>query len=800
MRIDPHSAYSEGVLLAKAMKMVVSIAPIGSIPGVFMAVQGSILGNAVLRKEDPSLLVGADEFFDDLKVDGLLHVHYVRSDMAHASIGSIDTSEAESMPGVVKVYTADNLGLDPIAGFPMFPPAFNRPPLAVGKVRLVGDIVAAVVAETQAQAVDAGEAVFVDYEPLPVLIDPMAALDESAPVLFEEHGTNLVFETAVAADEDPLVDADRVVELTLTSQRLAAVPLESNGTLAVPGDDKLTVWIPSQAPQGARDALVGSLGIDKSAVRVIAPAVGGGFGAKATVHVETIMTVKMALDLSRPVKWTEERSENMVSMVHGRAMTLTGKLGFDNEGKIVGFDAEAVADSGAYPAIGAFLTFFTQIMIQAVYQVPKLRYRAKSVVTNTTTTAAYRGAGRPEATQLWERLMDVSAQELGIDPAELRRKNFLTPDQFPFTTHGDANYDNGEYEKTLDAAIEAAGYPSMLAQQAERRASGDVKQLGIGLASYVEVTAPAGLHVEYGAVEVNEDGTVTAKVGTSAHGQGHVTAFSMIVADMFGVSMDDVTVVQSDTDQIPRGSGTMGSRSLQTAGSAVYSAGEVVLAKAKDLAAHMLEANADDIITSDGGLAVTGVPASAVTWAELAQAANDDTRRPDGMDAGLAHELDFDGTNATFPFGTHISLVEVDTETGDVQMLRHVAVDDCGKILNPMLVTGQQHGGIAQGAAQALYEIVSYDDAGNPTTSNLMDYGIPSAAELISFETHNTETPSPRNPLGAKGIGESGTIGSTPAIHNAVVNAVSHLGVRHIEMPLTSQRVWQAINDAKTTD
>jgi len=478
-------------------------------------------------------------------------------------------------------------------------------------------------------------------------------------------------------------------------------------------------------------------------------------------------------------------------VVSDQRLALTSNILCD--GTIVGLDVDVVADGGAYPGIGAFLTVFTQTMIQGVYQIPKLRYNARSSCTNTTTTGAYRGAGRPEATQMLERVIDIAADEMGMDPAEIRRKNFIQPSDFPLTTHGAANYDNGEYEKALDAALAAAGYESLLADQAERRASNSAKQLGIGVCTYVEVTAPAGLHVEYGAVEVNEDGTVTARVGTSAHGQGHLTAFSMIVADMMGVSINDVILLQSDTDEIPRGAGTMGSRSLQTAGSAVHIASETVLAKAKTLAAHLLEANESDMVPGDGGLQVTGDPGSKISWADLAKAANDDAKRPDGMEAGLSHELDFDGTDATFPFGAHVSVVEVDIETGEVAMLRHVAVDDCGKILNPMMVMGQQHGGIAQGAAQALYEIFEYDDAGNPITSNLMDYAIPSAAELPSFETSNTETPSPRNPLGAKGIGESGTIGSTPAIHNAVVDAVSHLGIKHIDMPLTSQTVWQAI-------
>ncbi len=761
-------------------------------------VQGSILGNAVLRKEDPRLLFGNDKYYDDLVEPGMVFVHFVRSPFAHATITSVDISDATGQPGVVGVYTADNLELNPYLGFPMFPPYVARPPLAKGKVRFVGDIVAAVVASSRAAAEDAAESVVVDYEPLPAVVDAEAALADGAPVLFDEHGNNMIFETGIGLEEDPLEGASHVTEGRVYSQRLAGVPMEPNGCLTVPGENgHLTVWIPSQNPIAVRDVLVGQLELDPGNLRVVAPAVGGGFGPKAGAYVEHFITTKLAQELGVPVKWTEVRSENMVSLAHGRDMVMYAKLGLSDDGVITGLDIDVVADGGSYPAIGAFLTVFTQTMSQGVYRIPKLRFHARSAVTNTTTTAAYRGAGRPEATQLLERIVDMAADELGIDPAEIRRKNFLQPEDFPLTTHGGANYDSGEYEKALDAALEAADYAGMLAQQAERRASGSSKVIGVGLGSYVEVTAPAGLHVEFGAVEVNTDGTVTARVGTSAHGQGHETAFSMIVADMLGVSMDDVTILQSDTDEVPRGSGTMGSRSLQTAGSAVHVASETVLGKAKQLAAHLLEAAESDIEKGQGGLQVAGVPAKAVSWAELAAAANDDAKRPEGMDAGLAHELDFDGQDSTFPFGTHVSQVEVDTETGEVTMLRHVAVDDCGRILNPMLVRGQQHGGIAQGVAQALFEQVCYDTDGNPITSNLMDYAIPSAAELINFETSNTQTDSPRNPLGAKGIGESGTIGSTPAIHNAVVDALSHLGVRHIDMPLTAEKVWAAIQEAR---
>jgi carbon-monoxide dehydrogenase large subunit len=439
----------------------------------------------------------------------------------------------------------------------------------------------------------------------------------------------------------------------------------------------------------------------------------------------------------------------------------------------------------------------TQIMSVGVYDIPTVRYKTVGPLTNNTTTGAYRGPGRPEATQLIERVMDVAAAQLGMDPAELRRVNFIPPDRFPLTTPTGASYDSGEYEKALDAVLKASGYADLRAEQEKRRANGDAKQLGIGVSAYVEVTAPVGLHIEYGAVEINDDGSANVLAGTSSHGQGHHTAFAMLASEALGIPMDKIRLVNSDTATVPRGAGTMGSRSLQTAGSAIHVASNEVLARARSIAAHWLEASPDDIVAGDGGLHVAGVPSKALSWAELAVGSRDPDRLPEGLDpAPLRHELDFDGSDSTFPFGSHVSVVEVDVDTGKVTMLRHVAVDDCGRILNPLLVAGQQHGGIAQGAAQALYEWVQYDDEGNPLTSNLMDYAIPSAAELCSFETSNTETPSPRNPLGAKGIGESGTIGSTPAIHNAVIDAVRHLGVTHIDMPCTAERVWQAIQAA----
>ncbi len=763
-----------------------------------MAASGSILGNSVLRREDPALITGAGKYFDDLRFDGMVHIHFVRSTVAHGKITSIDTSEAETMPGVRKVYTAANIGVGDFQGFPMMPPALNRPVIARDTVRFVGDIVAAVVADTKAQAVDAGEAVVVDYDILPALPSATAALAPGAPVLFPEHGSNICFATELGTDTDPLEGADAVGKVKMVSQRLAGAPMENNGVVAVPNEPVaggLTTWVSHQAPHAAHGAMAPMLGLEPEQLRVVCPWVGGGFGPKAAVYVEYILAGKAALDLGVPVKWTESRSEDMVSLVHGRDYVIEAEMGIRKDGTFTGLKANVVADAGAYPAIGAILPMLTQLMSQGVYALPKINFRAVTAITNTTTIGAYRGAGRPEATQMLERVIDCAAAEIGMDPAEVRFKNFLPEFSSPMTTLTGAEYDSANYALPLHEVLKAAGYEDLRAEQQRRRDAGDAKLLGIGVSAYVEITAPVGLHAEFGKVEVHPDGTATMYVGTSVHGQGHLTAFSMIASDILGIPMEKINLVNSDTATVKQGAGTMGSRSLQTAGSAVHVASNEVLGKAKQLAAHLLEANVSDIVKADAGdgLQVAGVPAKMLSWAELATAANDAAKLPEGMEAGLVHELVFDEGNSTFPFGAHVAVVEVDRETGKVKLLRHVAVDDCGRILNPMLVAGQQHGGIAQGAAQALFEHVQYDADGNPITSNLMDYAVPSAAELPSFETSNTQTDSPRNPLGAKGIGESGTIGSTPAIHNAVVDALSHLGVRHVDMPCTAQRVWEAI-------
>ncbi len=763
-----------------------------------MAAAGSILGNAVQRMEDPTLLTGSGKYLDDMAPTGTLHVAFVRSTQAHAKVLSVDVSEAETRPGVKAVYHAGNdLGLPSFQGFPMMPATLNRPIFAKDVVRFVGDIIAAVVATSKSAAADAAEAVVVEYETLKAVVTPLQGLSPDAPILFPEHGSNVCFGTEHGQDVNPFEGADAIAEVTMVSQRLAGAPMENNGILAEPGErpGTLTCWVSHQAPHAAHEALIAMLGMAHADIRVVCPWVGGGFGPKAAMYVEYIVAAAACRALGVPVKWTETRSEDMVSLVHGRDFVMTAKLGVTKDGKITGLEGDVTAAAGAYPAIGAILPMLTQMMSVGVYDIAKVKFNTRTVMTNTTTIGAYRGAGRPEATQLIERVLDIAAHKIGMDPAEIRRRNFFQPSAFPLVTNTGAAYDSGEYEKALDAVLAASGYTELRAEQAKRRAEKNPLALGIGVSAYVEVTAPVGLHVEFGALEVHDDGTASMFAGTSVHGQGHHTSFAMLASDVLGIPMDKIKLVNSDTDLVPQGAGTMGSRSLQTAGSAIFLSSKEVFSRAQKIAAHMLEAAPEDIVAADGALHVAGTPSTSVSWAELAVASRDQSKLPEGLEAAtLRHELVFDGTGSTFPFGAHVSVVEVDTETGKVVMLRHIAVDDCGRILNPMLVKGQQHGGIAQGAAQALYEWVRYDEDGNPVTSTLIDYTVPSAAELPSFETSNTQTDSPLNPLGAKGIGESGTIGSTPAIHNAVVDALSHLGVVHIDMPCTPERVWSALH------
>jgi carbon-monoxide dehydrogenase large subunit len=585
--------------------------------------------------------------------------------------------------------------------------------------------------------------------------------------------------------------ADVVVSGRFVNQRLAPVPLEVNAAAAVPeGDDHLTLWVSSQHPFGVRGPLATALGLPEANIRVVCPAVGGGFGAKIPFYPEYGIVAAAARRLGRPVRWVETRSESMLGLVHGRGQIHDVEIGARSDGTIVGLRVDLLADAGAYPAIGVFLTNLTRQMACGVYAIPKVDYKIAVAVTNTVTIGAYRGAGRPEAAALIERAVDMVAAELGLDPVDVRRRNFIPADAFPHTTVTGAVYDVGDYGAALDEALRLAGYDELRAEQRARRERGDRRALGIGLSVYVELTGGPGPMPEFGSVEVGADGSVTAITGTSPHGQGHETAFAQIVSATLGVPIESVRVVHSDTAAVRESGGTYGSRSLQLGGSAILMAAETVLQQAKDRAADLLEAApADIVLFDDGRLGVAGSPANALSWAELAAAGDGDGP---ALFADARHNQ---GAN-TYPFGAHVAVVEVDLDTGAVHLVRHVAVDDCGRILNPLLAEGQVHGGLAQGIAQALFEEFSYDEQGTPLTATLADYLMPSAAELLTYETAHTQTPTPLNPLGAKGIGESGTIGSTPAVQNAVVDAVGHLGIRHIDMPLTPERVWRAIQEA----
>ena len=809
----------------------------------------SLLGTRVERREDPTLLTGRGEYVGDVKLPGCLHARFVRSSEPHAKF-QVDLSEAAAAEGVVAVYDFEALGGTMVEQRFVPDASFARGALSRGVARYAGEPLAMVVAETLAAAHDAAEMVVVDYEPLPASMDAEAVFarehgagdGEAGAMLFPERGSDTM--KFRAHQEVPAHGPDEtVVTVRMENNRMAVAPLESQAIAVEPHDDgKLTVWLSSQGPHENQKGFVASLGLEASDVRVISPWVGGGFGGKGGWVPEHIAVARAAQLLGRPVRWLEDRTENLLSM-HARHQIQYARLSVDSDGKIAALETHALADCGGYLEIGGLIVTATVMMAQGVYRIPQLRSGAGAVCTNKAPTTAFRGAGRPQATCILERVMDVAAAETGIDPVELRLRNLLQPEDFPFSTPTGATYDTGDYAKTLLKATELADYDALRREQAERRERGDTKLLGIGVCCYVEITAGFGSE-DYASVEVGEDGKVLLKAGTSSHGQGHETVFATIVADQLGVDLDDIVFVQSDTAEVPRGQGTGGSRSGQVGGSAVLGACEQVLEDARRLASHLLEADESDIVVADGGLAVAGVPAAKLSWAELATAAKDvggasggdgaaaaggdgsgEEAARDGVadGSGLAGgdgaadgatsasstaaadlpdrlwaENDFKQENATYPFGTHICVVEVDSETGKTEVLRHIAVDDCGVVMNPMIVEGQQHGGIASGISQALWEHIVYDDSGNPRTTNFAEYLFPSAAEFPYFEAHTTETPTDQNPLGVKGIGEAGTIGAIPAAHNAVIDALAHLGVRHLDMPLTPQKIWQAITTPET--
>ncbi|CAB4611947.1 unannotated protein [freshwater metagenome] len=748
----------------------------------------SILGNRVVRKEDPALLTTGGNYVDDITVDGALHVVYVRSMVAHGNITSIDIAEARTAPGVVDIVTNADLTIGEIKPFMLLNQQLTRPVLARDRVRYVGEPIVAVVAESRAAAVDAAELVIVEIDSLPVIIDPRDALADDAIHLFPHVATNIAMDSEHRGEPISFADCDVVVTQTTVNQRLAPAPIENRSAIAWWEDGRLVLELGCQGTHPIRNTVSEIYGLEHDQMRVICPDVGGGFGAKAHAAPEAVVLGELSRRTGRPVRWTETRSENMTGMGHGRGQIQTVTLGGTKEGDLLAYKIEILQDAGGYPNMGAILPYATRIMATGVYDIPAVEVSSKSVATNTTPTGAYRGAGRPEASAALERAVDLFADEAGLDPAEVRRRNFVQPDAFPFTTPTGTIYDSGNYEESLNRALAAAGYNELLEEQARRRASGDRRLMGIGIATYVEITG-AGVGSEYGSVEVLADGSARVVTGSNPYGQGHITSWSMLVSDQTGIPLDRIEVVYGDTDLVPTGETTGGSRSLQIAGSAVFDATGKVVEIARQRAAELLEANPADIVldTDSARFHVAGTPAVSLGWEDIGATSSDEANQ-------LFALSDFAASGPTFPFGTHVAVVEIDSDTGKVELRRMIACDDAGVILNPLLVDGQVHGGLAQGISQALFEEVRYDEDGNPLSTTLLDYLMPSAAEFPQFERVELETPSPINPLGAKGIGESGTIGSTPAVQNAVVDAVSHLGIRHIDMPLTPERVWRAIN------
>jgi carbon-monoxide dehydrogenase large subunit len=777
----------------------------------------------VLRNEDESLLRGAGLYLDDLRF-GQVFAVFVRSTEASAGIRAVRTAAAAGAEGVVAVATAADLVVPPVRAHAsgLLPAVFDRPPLARGVVRFVGEPIAVVVARTLAAAVDAAELVEIDYEPAAVVVDTEAALRDDAPLLFPDHGTNLAFEFA-HADAGALDDADVIVGGRFVNQRVAPAPMETYGVLAVPEPDgRLTVWASTQRVHALRDDVSGALGLAPDRVRVVTPLVGGAFGGKYDTPAEVIVIAALARRLARPVAWRETRSENLVTMGHGRSQVQYADLGLTGEGHIVGLRCRLVGDAGAYPALGALVPSMAVRMLPWVYGIGRLDARCLGVATNTSPMGAYRGPGRAEAGALVERLVDQAAVELGMDPVELRRRNLIPPEAFPYRTVTGMVYDVGEYRRALDTAVDLAGYDLVRREQAQRRQARATRALGIGVAMWLDIT-PSNRPGEYAAVDIDSaaDGDPDVVVRAGTCDQSHATTWGIIVSSVLGIPADRVQLLPSDTAEVPTGTGTGSARSLQVTGGSVLHAARLVLAQARAVAGHLLEAAPEDVVlapsasgdarhlgaapgpaaqpgpAAEAGLCVAGSPDRRVTWADVARAARGEDLPADVRAllprGGLGAEADVEQAGPSFPYGAHVAVVEVDIETGAVDVIRFVAVDDCGTVINPAVVTGQQHGGIVQGIGQALWEQIRHAGDGTPQNTTFADYAVPSAAEVPPIEAHTIETPTPINTLGAKGIGQAGAIGATPAVQNAVVDALAHLGVRHIDLPLTPERVWRSI-------
>jgi carbon-monoxide dehydrogenase large subunit len=772
----------------------------------------------MLRREDPALLTGEARFVDDLDVTGALHVAVVRSPHAHARISSVDVAGALTQPGVVAAFTGADLASEWANPMPCAWPVtedMKNPahfPVAIGKACYVGDAVAIVVADSATAAVDAVESVVVDYDVLSAVVGLEDALSDRV-VIHDDLGTNSSYTWELTPDADAVKAAFAAATHTVTEryvqQRLIPSAMEPRGVCVVPQPfgGGFTVYSSTQIPHVLKVMLGITTGISETNLRVVAPAVGGGFGSKLDVYAEELICLALARRLKRPVRWTEERSENALATVHGRGQIQHIELAADADGKVTAVRVKLLADMGAYlqlvtpgiPLLGAFL-------YHGCYDVPAYSFVCTGVFTTKTPTDAYRGAGRPEATFAIERAMDALARQVGVDPAEIRRRNFIRADQFPYDSVPGLTFDSGDYHTALAKALELAGYDDVRAEQQARRDSGATRHLGVGLSSYVEMCGLAPSRVlaalnysaggwEAATVRILPTGKVQVVSGTAPHGQGHETAWSMVAADRLGVSPDDIEVLHSDTAVAPIGMDTYGSRSVSVGGTAVWIAAERVLDKARTIAAHQLEAATDDLQYDGGAFSVKGSPDRTMPLAAVAFEAFTAHNLPDGVEPNLEATTTWDPPNFTFPFGTHVCVVEVDEETGAIDLLKYVAVDDCGNQVNPLIVDGQIHGGIAQGIGQAMFEEAVFDDDGNLLTTTFTDYLLPTAAELPSFVLAQTVTPSPTNPLGAKGIGEAGTIAATPAVVNAVVDALSHLGITDIAMPLSPNRVWAALQE-----
>jgi carbon-monoxide dehydrogenase large subunit len=767
------------------------------------------VGTRTKRKEDPRLIRGMSTYVDDVKLHGMLHVAIVRSPHAHARLKSIDTSAALKLPGVVAVFTGKDVqqvGSVPCAAQIPGLRIPKHPVLAIGKVRFVGESVAAVVAQDRYIAADAASLIEVDYEPLPAVIDPLKALEPGSTVIHEEWKDNVAFKTqSVAGDvEQAFKGAEApIIKQRLINQRLIPVAIETRGVVAQyqPGDNLLTLWSSSQIPHLLRTQAAIMVGLPENRVRVIVPEVGGGFGSKLNVYREEGLLGFLAMKVGKPVKWIEDRRENFLSTIHGRDQVDDVEIAVKKDGTILGLKLRVVADLGAYhQLLTPLIPGLTGAMISGCYRFPNVSIDTTGVFTNKMATDAYRGAGRPEATYLIERIMDLIAAELQLDGVDVRRKNFVPSSAFPYNTPTGLTYDSANYETCFQKALDIVKYKELREEQKKLRAQG--RYMGIGISTYVEICAmgpssgmPAG-GWESATVRVEPTGKVTILTGASPHGQGQETTFAQIAADELGVNFDDIIVQHGDTSIVQYGVGTFGSRATAVGGTAVYMALQKMKEKAGKLAAHLLKTGGSSF-SFEGGRVVSKSDASkAMSFFDLTQAAYHAKSIPAGFEPGLEATAFFEPSNYTFPFGAHIAVVEVDPETGEVQFKRYVGVDDCGRIINPLTVHGQIHGGIAQGFGQAMLEEAVYDESGQLITGTLMDYAIPKSTDLPWFELDKTETPSPVNPLGVKGVGEAGTIGSTPAIVNAVIDALAPFGVKHLDMPLRSEKIWKAVQAA----